>query len=111
MDALLAADERRRAAVSAADGLRAEQKALGRRIPKASPEERRALLEQAKKLAEEVKAAEADQAAADAALREARLAICESDEDVVNEVAITVVHEIAHHFGIQEERLHELGWG
>jgi len=39
------------------------------------------------------------------------LAICESDEDVVNEVAITVVHEIAHHFGIQEERLHELGWG
>jgi len=75
VDALLAADERRRAAVSAADGLRAEQKALGRRIPKASPEERRALLEQAKKLAEEVKAAEADQAAADAALREARLAI------------------------------------
>jgi predicted Zn-dependent protease with MMP-like domain len=30
---------------------------------------------------------------------------------VVREVAITVVHEIAHHFGIAEERLHELGWG
>jgi predicted Zn-dependent protease with MMP-like domain len=39
------------------------------------------------------------------------LAICESDEDVVEEVAVTVVHEIAHHFGIDDERLHELGWG
>ena len=27
------------------------------------------------------------------------------------EVLITVVHEIAHHFGIEEDRLHELGWG
>jgi predicted Zn-dependent protease with MMP-like domain len=26
-------------------------------------------------------------------------------------VAVTVVHEIAHHFGIDDERLHELGWG
>jgi len=34
-----------------------------------------------------------------------------SEEDVVREVLITVVHEIAHHFGIAEERLHELGWG
>ncbi len=39
------------------------------------------------------------------------LAICETDEDVVDEVAITVVHEIAHHFGIDDGRLHELGWG
>jgi len=30
---------------------------------------------------------------------------------VVEEVAVTVVHEIAHHFGISEETLHELGWG
>ena len=29
----------------------------------------------------------------------------------MDEVTITVVHEIAHHFGIEEERLHELGWG
>jgi len=29
----------------------------------------------------------------------------------VDEVTVTVVHEIAHHFGIEEERLHELGWG
>lgn len=37
--------------------------------------------------------------------------ICETEEDVVEEVTITVVHEIAHHFGIEEERLHQLGWG
>jgi predicted Zn-dependent protease with MMP-like domain len=30
---------------------------------------------------------------------------------VVEEVRVTVVHEIAHHFGIGDARLHELGWG
>ena len=39
------------------------------------------------------------------------LAICDSEEDVVEEVAVTVVHEIAHHFGIDDARLHQLGWG
>ena len=39
------------------------------------------------------------------------LAICDSDDDVVDEVSVTVVHEIAHHFGIDDARLHELGWG
>jgi predicted Zn-dependent protease with MMP-like domain len=39
------------------------------------------------------------------------LAVCDTEDDVVDEVAITVVHEIAHHFGIDDERLHELGWG
>jgi predicted Zn-dependent protease with MMP-like domain len=43
--------------------------------------------------------------------REALLEFCDSDDDVVDEVAITVVHEIAHHFGIDDDRLHELGWG
>ncbi|HEU5473248.1 MAG TPA: metallopeptidase family protein [Actinophytocola sp.] len=43
--------------------------------------------------------------------RDAILDICDSEEDVVEEVAITVVHEIAHHFGIDDARLHELGWG
>ena len=43
--------------------------------------------------------------------REAILDICRDEEDVVEEVAITVVHEIAHHFGIDDARLHELGWG
>jgi predicted Zn-dependent protease with MMP-like domain len=27
------------------------------------------------------------------------------------EILVTIVHEIAHHYGIEEERLHELGWG
>jgi len=43
--------------------------------------------------------------------REAILDICDNEDDVVEEVAITVVHEIAHHFGIDDARLHELGWG
>jgi predicted Zn-dependent protease with MMP-like domain len=43
--------------------------------------------------------------------RRPTLAMCESSEDVAEEVRITVVHEIAHHFGIDDERLHELGWG
>jgi predicted Zn-dependent protease with MMP-like domain len=43
--------------------------------------------------------------------RNTTLRICETEDDVVDEVAVTVVHEIAHHFGIDDERLHELGWG
>ncbi|GGS01122.1 hypothetical protein GCM10010169_52260 [Micromonospora fulviviridis] len=39
------------------------------------------------------------------------LAICDTEDDVVDEVAVTVVHEIAHHFGIDDDRLHALGWG
>ena len=42
--------------------------------------------------------------------REAICDICESEDEVVEEVTITVVHEIAHHFGIDDDRLHELGW-
>jgi predicted Zn-dependent protease with MMP-like domain len=38
------------------------------------------------------------------------LRMCRTKEEVVDEVAVTVVHEIAHHFGIDDERLHELGW-
>ncbi|MPQ97825.1 hypothetical protein GB931_07790 [Modestobacter sp. I12A-02628] len=37
--------------------------------------------------------------------------MCETPAEVVEEVTITVVHEIAHHFGIDDDRLHELGWG
>ena len=43
--------------------------------------------------------------------RDALLEICQDETEVVDEVAITVIHEIAHHFGIDDERLHELGWG
>jgi predicted Zn-dependent protease with MMP-like domain len=39
------------------------------------------------------------------------LAICDTLEDVVDEVHVTVVHEIAHHFGIDDDRLHDLGYG
>ena len=39
------------------------------------------------------------------------LDMCDSQEEVADEVRITVVHEIAHHFGIDDERLHALGWG
>ncbi|HEX2177888.1 MAG TPA: metallopeptidase family protein [Nocardioidaceae bacterium] len=42
--------------------------------------------------------------------RNPTLAACDSDADVVDEVRITVVHEIAHHFGIDDDRLHELGY-
>ncbi|MBW3580009.1 MAG: metallopeptidase family protein [Actinobacteria bacterium] len=33
-----------------------------------------------------------------------------SEADVVAEVRVTVIHEVAHHFGIDDDRLHELGW-
>jgi predicted Zn-dependent protease with MMP-like domain len=38
-------------------------------------------------------------------------AICVDEQDVMDQVRITVVHEVAHHFGIDDERLHELGYG
>ena len=38
------------------------------------------------------------------------LELCETEEQLEEEVRITVVHEIAHHFGIDDERLHELGY-
>jgi len=38
------------------------------------------------------------------------LRACATRAEVAEEVAVTVVHEVAHHFGIDDERLHELGW-
>jgi len=38
------------------------------------------------------------------------LRLCATREELLHEVAVTVVHEIAHHFGIDDDRLHELGW-
>ena len=35
---------------------------------------------------------------------------CSSEDEVVHEVLVTVVHEVAHHFGIDDDRLEELGW-
>jgi len=42
--------------------------------------------------------------------RQPILDACLSREEVVQQIMVTVVHEIAHYFGIGEERLHELGW-
>jgi predicted Zn-dependent protease with MMP-like domain len=43
--------------------------------------------------------------------QDAILEQCSDEDEVVREVAVTVVHEVAHHFGIDEETLHRLGWG
>jgi predicted Zn-dependent protease with MMP-like domain len=37
-------------------------------------------------------------------------AICNSEEEVADQVRRTVIHEVAHHFGIDDDRLSELGW-
>ena len=37
--------------------------------------------------------------------------MCVDRADLVDQIAVTVVHEVAHHFGIDDHRLHELGWG
>ncbi|MDZ5619584.1 serine--tRNA ligase [Nocardioides bizhenqiangii] len=65
VDQALAADSARRAAIATFETKRAEQKALGAQIPKASPEEKQQLLAQTKTLAAEVKEAEAARVAAD----------------------------------------------
>ncbi|OMH32480.1 hypothetical protein BGP79_07765 [Tersicoccus sp. Bi-70] len=39
------------------------------------------------------------------------LAMAATPDDVVDEIRTTVVHEVAHHFGIDDDRLDELGWG
>jgi predicted Zn-dependent protease with MMP-like domain len=36
---------------------------------------------------------------------------CDDEAEVVREVMVTVVHEVAHHFGIDDDRLDALGWG
>ncbi|MEV8337505.1 metallopeptidase family protein [Leucobacter sp. NPDC077196] len=43
--------------------------------------------------------------------RENLLGHCADQEDLVHEIRVTLVHEIAHFYGITEERIHELGWG
>jgi predicted Zn-dependent protease with MMP-like domain len=37
-------------------------------------------------------------------------AICRSEQEVADQVRRTVIHEVAHHFGIDDDRLSELGW-
>ena len=75
VDKLLAADTNRRAAISAADTLRAEQKSASKSVGAASAEERPAKLARAKELADQVKAAETVQTEAEAAFTAAHMAI------------------------------------
>ncbi|GAA3868983.1 metallopeptidase family protein [Leifsonia kafniensis] len=42
--------------------------------------------------------------------REPLLAICESFDELRDQIHITLVHEIAHFYGIDDDRLHDLGW-
>ena len=43
--------------------------------------------------------------------REPLMAACHSIDELEEEIAITVVHEVAHYLGLDEERLEELGYG
>jgi seryl-tRNA synthetase len=75
VDALLTADEARRAAVAAFEALRAEQNQLGKQLRNASGDERTALLARTKELAGQVKTAQAGVDQAEAGLRAAQLAL------------------------------------
>jgi len=75
VDALLRADEARRTAVARFEGLRAEQKQLGKQMPVARGDDRAALVARTKELAQQVKDAEAAVSAAEADLRAAQLAM------------------------------------
>ncbi|ORV96280.1 serine--tRNA ligase [Mycobacterium kyorinense] len=113
VDTLLAADAARRAAISAADSLRAEQKAASKKVGAASPDERPALLQRAKELAERVKAAEAEQAEAEAAFTAAYMAISNVIIDGVpagGEDDYTVLDVVGEPAAIENPRDHlELG--
>lgn len=43
--------------------------------------------------------------------RENLLEHCGDRDELVHEIRVTLVHEIAHFYGISEARIHELGWG
>ncbi|BEL10701.1 serine--tRNA ligase [Actinoplanes sichuanensis] len=75
VDALLRADEERRASTQRFETVRAEQKSIGKEVAKASGDERAALLARTKDLAVEVKAAEAAASEAEQALKKAHLAV------------------------------------
>jgi predicted Zn-dependent protease with MMP-like domain len=42
--------------------------------------------------------------------REPLLSICDDLDQLKDEIHVTLVHEIAHYYGIDDDRLHELGW-
>ena len=42
--------------------------------------------------------------------REPLLAICDDLDELRDEIHVTLVHEIAHYYGIDDDELHRLGW-
>ncbi|WP_278314031.1 serine--tRNA ligase [Lolliginicoccus levis] len=113
VDALLDADAQRRAAVAAADSLRAEQKALGKKVGRAAPEDRDALLAGASELAQKVKDAGAAESAANERLVEAHRAISNlvhPDVPVGGEEDFAVIETVGEPPAIESPRDHlELG--
>ncbi|AEF38552.1 serine--tRNA ligase [Hoyosella subflava] len=113
VDTLLQADTERRSAVASADNLRAEHKALGRRIGKASPEDRAELLDGAAKLAQRVKDAEADESAANDRMQQAHRAISNivhPDVPVGGEADFAVLETVGEPRSIENPKDHlELG--
>lgn len=43
--------------------------------------------------------------------RGALMEFCSDEDELAEEIAVTIVHELGHHVGIDEDRLHDLGWG
>jgi seryl-tRNA synthetase len=113
VDTLLSADEQRRSATQRFESVRAEQKSLSKQVPKASGDERVALLTRTKELAAEVKVAEAEASAADEALRLAHLAVPNVVQDGVppgGEDDFVVLREVGDRPSIAEPKDHlEIG--
>jgi seryl-tRNA synthetase len=113
VDALLAADEARRSALAGFEALRAEQKQLGRSVAKAAGDERAALLARTKQLAQQVKDAEAEVAAAEERLRAAQLAVpnqVERGAPAGGEDDFAVIREVGTRPDLADPRDHlELG--
>ena len=100
VDELLAADEARRAAVQRFEGLRAEQKQLGKQMPRATGDEKTALLARTKELSATVKAAESAVTGAEATLRAAQYAVSnvvETGAPAGGEDDYVVIREVGTH--------------
>jgi seryl-tRNA synthetase len=115
VDDLLRADEERRSATQRFEALRAEQRSLGKQVPKATGDERAALLARTKDLAAEVKAAETAASETDQALRRAHLAVPNIVEDGVpagGEDDFIVLREVGDRPDIADPKDHlEIGEG
>jgi seryl-tRNA synthetase len=120
VDEVLVADERRRAAVTAADALRAESNTASKAIQTAPPDDRPAMIARAKDLKEAVRAAEVEENTADASLREVAYRLANLVEDGVPEggeadaVVIETVGEVPRYdFEVRDhvdigQRLHAI---